>query len=295
LLCIHLSGCLGLSLAGEAIRAGRKDINVVYAPGVTPQSLPRVQSFGVSVNGVDASGVTISAGQGATNTNVYSDMIAQELFRRGYYASSLAEPVSESSDLATFQQLRERGIDAVLVGSMNLSATTSVFGSITGGNIANTGVTAFTVKALDAATGRVLFIMSAQYGTSKEAGRVMTDFGEVLNGAIRGTVEGAQVTNVAGPAGPPAAAGPQAPQPPPASSVPPPPPIKEAPPPPLPLLDLLTVQQELNQLGYDCGRPDGVMGRRTRSCVRAFQQAEGLNVTGEVDQPTSDSIRRLTE
>jgi localization factor PodJL len=45
------------------------------------------------------------------------------------------------------------------------------------------------------------------------------------------------------------------------------------------------VQLILGKLGYDAGSPDGVMGARTRDAIRAFQKAENLPVTGEIDAP----------
>ena len=57
------------------------------------------------------------------------------------------------------------------------------------------------------------------------------------------------------------------------------------------MLGTADVQRALNGLGYSCGRPDGVAGRNTRACIRAFQQNEGLEATGTVDQATSNAIR----
>ena len=44
------------------------------------------------------------------------------------------------------------------------------------------------------------------------------------------------------------------------------------------------VQQRLNELGYDVGSADGLMGRGTRSAIIAFQQDRGLAATGVADQ-----------
>lgn len=41
------------------------------------------------------------------------------------------------------------------------------------------------------------------------------------------------------------------------------------------------IQTLLNALGYNSGRPDGIPGRRTAQAIQAYQQAEGLTVTGE--------------
>jgi peptidoglycan hydrolase-like protein with peptidoglycan-binding domain len=47
--------------------------------------------------------------------------------------------------------------------------------------------------------------------------------------------------------------------------------------------DVKLLQQRLNQLGFNCGTPDGSFGPRTRSAVYAFQRANGLSVNGIVD------------
>ncbi|WP_417670588.1 peptidoglycan-binding protein [Roseibium sp.] len=49
-------------------------------------------------------------------------------------------------------------------------------------------------------------------------------------------------------------------------------------------------QSTLNALGFDTGVPDGQMGPRTRSAIRAFQRSLGRAETGEVD---ADLIRDL--
>jgi peptidoglycan hydrolase-like protein with peptidoglycan-binding domain len=44
------------------------------------------------------------------------------------------------------------------------------------------------------------------------------------------------------------------------------------------------VQQKLNELGYNAGPTDGLMGRGTRAAIIAFQQDRGLAATGVADQ-----------
>jgi len=46
---------------------------------------------------------------------------------------------------------------------------------------------------------------------------------------------------------------------------------------------VLSVQTKLNALGFDTGTPDGQVGPRTRSAVRAFQRSVGMPETGEID------------
>ena len=44
------------------------------------------------------------------------------------------------------------------------------------------------------------------------------------------------------------------------------------------------IQRKLNELGYEAGTADGLMGRGTRSAIIAFQQDRGLAATGVADQ-----------
>ena len=47
-----------------------------------------------------------------------------------------------------------------------------------------------------------------------------------------------------------------------------------------------TLQEWLNEIGYDPGRIDGIFGRKTDRAVRAFQAAAGLSVDGVVGRNT---------
>ncbi len=50
-----------------------------------------------------------------------------------------------------------------------------------------------------------------------------------------------------------------------------------------PINQISGVQGRLNNLGFFCGSVDGIAGPKTRRAIRAFQQASGLQVTGEID------------
>ncbi len=67
-----------------------------------------------------------------------------------------------------------------------------------------------------------------------------------------------------------------------------------APAPARPALDatVQAAQRKLNELGYNAGTPDGLMGRGTRSAIIAFQQASGLAATGIADQTLLLQLQR---
>ena len=47
-----------------------------------------------------------------------------------------------------------------------------------------------------------------------------------------------------------------------------------------------TLQNALNEAGYDCGKVDGIFGKNTQAAVKAFQKAKGLTVDGIVGRNT---------
>jgi localization factor PodJL len=53
-------------------------------------------------------------------------------------------------------------------------------------------------------------------------------------------------------------------------------------------------QTLLNQLGYDAGTPDGLMGARTREAIKSFERKNGLEETGQATMPPIAKLERLT-
>jgi hypothetical protein len=49
-------------------------------------------------------------------------------------------------------------------------------------------------------------------------------------------------------------------------------------------------QMALRDAGYDPGRIDGVMGRKTRAALREFQASQGLPQTGRLDETTQQQL-----
>lgn len=47
---------------------------------------------------------------------------------------------------------------------------------------------------------------------------------------------------------------------------------------------ITNIQLILNKNGYDAGPPDGLMGARTKTAIKAFQKANGMKATGEVNE-----------
>ena len=54
--------------------------------------------------------------------------------------------------------------------------------------------------------------------------------------------------------------------------------------------DVIVLQERLNSLGYNVGEVDGYYGRMTENAVKAFQEASGLYVDGEVGPLTMDAL-----
>jgi peptidoglycan hydrolase-like protein with peptidoglycan-binding domain len=54
--------------------------------------------------------------------------------------------------------------------------------------------------------------------------------------------------------------------------------------------EIRKMQEILRDKGYYRGNVDGVFGLRTRDSIRAYQKAEKLPVTGQVDRRTADGL-----
>jgi len=57
-------------------------------------------------------------------------------------------------------------------------------------------------------------------------------------------------------------------------------------------LDVAGAQKALNALHYGAGAADGIVGPRTRSAIRAFQEQNHLPITGTLDKATSDLLMK---
>jgi Putative peptidoglycan binding domain len=55
--------------------------------------------------------------------------------------------------------------------------------------------------------------------------------------------------------------------------------------------EITKMQETLRTKGHYQGKVDGVFGLRTRASIRAYQKAENLPVTGQVDSRTADECR----
>ncbi len=52
------------------------------------------------------------------------------------------------------------------------------------------------------------------------------------------------------------------------------------------------IQSILNKRGYDAGQPDGMMGQKTITAIKAFQKKTGLPQDGNITEPL---VRKLLE
>jgi hypothetical protein len=60
----------------------------------------------------------------------------------------------------------------------------------------------------------------------------------------------------------------------------------------VPSLDVRTAQARLSFLGFEVGGVDGVLGKRTRAAILAFQRARGLDATAALDAATLDALKQ---
>jgi peptidoglycan hydrolase-like protein with peptidoglycan-binding domain len=54
--------------------------------------------------------------------------------------------------------------------------------------------------------------------------------------------------------------------------------------------EIRKVQEALKEKGENPGTVDGIMGRKTRAAIKAFQKTNGLKVTGTVDDQTGEKL-----
>jgi len=57
-------------------------------------------------------------------------------------------------------------------------------------------------------------------------------------------------------------------------------------------MTLRAAQQKLNELGYDAGTADGIMGARTRTALTQFQADHNLPSTGRLDAATAQALQK---
>lgn len=51
-----------------------------------------------------------------------------------------------------------------------------------------------------------------------------------------------------------------------------------------------SVQEKLNAQGYNVGKADGIWGPRTTAALKKYQQENGLQATGRLNQETADAL-----
>jgi peptidoglycan hydrolase-like protein with peptidoglycan-binding domain len=54
--------------------------------------------------------------------------------------------------------------------------------------------------------------------------------------------------------------------------------------------EIQQVQQALDQKGFKSGQADGVLGPETKNAIKEFQQKQGWNATGELDNQTLSAL-----
>jgi len=60
-----------------------------------------------------------------------------------------------------------------------------------------------------------------------------------------------------------------------------------------PVSEASGVQSRLNNLGFECGKPDGAIGEKTKSALLTFQKKYGLAESGECCAATREKLRQM--
>lgn len=60
-----------------------------------------------------------------------------------------------------------------------------------------------------------------------------------------------------------------------------------------PVEEITGVQARLNNLGFGCGKVDGILGKKTAEALREFQEKHDLPVTGEACSVTREKLRQI--
>jgi N-acetylmuramoyl-L-alanine amidase len=58
-----------------------------------------------------------------------------------------------------------------------------------------------------------------------------------------------------------------------------------------PIDELSGVQARLNNLGFNCGKVDGIKGPKTTAALKRFQKKHSLKETGEIDEQTRNALK----
>jgi len=58
--------------------------------------------------------------------------------------------------------------------------------------------------------------------------------------------------------------------------------------------DVAALQSRLTEMGFDCGRVDGIYGQRSEAAVKEFQHSVGISVDGKCGPATIIALLRLT-
>ncbi|MDQ6997994.1 MAG: hypothetical protein Q9M17_04700 [Mariprofundus sp.] len=182
-----LQGCsTATKLAGQAIRSGMKDIEISVTNGYDIHQFSHSR-IAVSTDITNIRGMSVTApgpGNAAISNNVYTDMIMTEFLKQGFDARAIADSFN-FNDAYSLGGYRDQGFQIIVKGNLKLATSSSMWGEMTGGEASYSGVKEFTLKGIDTNSGKVIFIVTGDYGKPKEAKVVASDIADAFNDKIK--------------------------------------------------------------------------------------------------------------
>lgn len=166
-------------MALDGAKMVQKDMDVVLAPGVTSERLAGIKQFGLSVDGGQAGnapGMMQAFGGNSVSGRFVAELMQKEFLKLGRTVRLLEDGITEANVMDRAGDAQVARCGAVMMASFSTATSGPNMTAMQfGADPLRSGIVGFSLKALDPATGDLLFVLSTTYGTPKEPEVVARD------------------------------------------------------------------------------------------------------------------------